>query len=248
MLTLEFVQNKSANRLKKLHPVVKEATEALIQLSHAAGIPILIAQGLRTIEEQNALYEQGRTKPGNIVTNARGGYSYHNFGVAIDFCILKDSGKDVSWTVDNRWMKVVSFAKQLGFEWGGDWTSFKDYPHFEMTFSLSCAQYRSGIQPNTSRLEAALKRIRDAKGEEDDMKITELEKIVKEQDKRIKELEAKACIPEPPEWALEACVAAKKVEALNTSNNGSYDFYRFVTMMHRAGLFKDKQIDNISEK
>lgn len=78
------------------------------------------------------------------------------------------------------------------------------------------------------------------KGDEGDMKIAELEKIVKEQDKRIKELEAKACIPEPPEWALEACVAAKKVEALNTSNNGSYDFYRFVTMMHRAGLFKEK--------
>ncbi|WP_195571309.1 hypothetical protein [Paenibacillus sp. 1001270B_150601_E10] len=67
------------------------------------------------------------------------------------------------------------------------------------------------------------------------MKIVELEKIVKEQDKRIKELEAKACIDEPPEWAKEACVNAKRAGIIDTSNNGSRDFYRFKTVLDRLG-------------
>ena len=156
MLTLEQVRSKSAARLVGLHPVVRLATEKLIELSFAAGVPIVITQGVRTIAEQDALYAQGRTKPGAIVTNARGGYSNHNYGVAVDFALLLPDGRSVSWDMKRDgdgdrsadWLEVVQTAKRLGFSWGGDWTSFKDYPHFEMTFGLSTANYRAGKRPS----------------------------------------------------------------------------------------------------
>lgn len=167
MLTLSQVKNKSAARLPGLHPVVAAASDALIERCFARGIHILITQGLRTIAEQDALYAQGRTKPGSIVTNARGGYSYHNFGLAVDFALLLPDGRSVSWDMKrdgnaNRtadWQEVVDEAKRLGFEWGGDWISFKDYPHLQMTFGLSLAQLRSGTQPSVSAIEAAYRKI-----------------------------------------------------------------------------------------
>jgi len=158
-LTLDFVKGKSTARLSGLHPVVRAATERLIDLSYKAGVPIVITQGFRSIAEQDALYAQGRTKPGKIVTNARGGYSNHNFGVAIDFAVLESDGKNVSWSVDARWMTVVSIAKQLGFEWGGDWKSFVDTPHFEMTFGISTANWRAGRRPTAAQETEAMARI-----------------------------------------------------------------------------------------
>lgn len=177
-LTNEFVRSKSAARLNGLLPVVKAAAETLIDRCYKRGVPIVITQGLRTIAEQDALYAQGRTKPGAIVTNARGGYSFHNFGVAIDFALLMPDGKAVSWDMkrdgdkDGRadWYEVVDEAKALGFAWGGDWTSFKDYPHFEMTFGLTCAQYRAGKRPTQDQLDSAIDRIEKVKAEGNEMK------------------------------------------------------------------------------
>ena len=99
---------------------------------------VIITQGLRTFAEQDALYAQGRTKPGKKVTNAKGGQSVHNYGFAVDIAlIIKD--KEVSWDTkkdwdkDNQsdWMEVVSVFKKYGWSWGGDWVSFKDMPHFD---------------------------------------------------------------------------------------------------------------------
>ncbi len=154
-LTLEYVRSKSAARLSGLLPVVKIAAETLIDRCYARGVPIVITQGLRTIAEQDALYAQGRTKPGAIVTNASGGTSFHNFGVAIDFALLMPDGRSVSWDTKRNgdldllpdWDEVVTEAKRIGFAWGGDWKSFVDMPHFEMTFGLSTAQYRAGKSP-----------------------------------------------------------------------------------------------------
>lgn len=173
MLTLEQVMKKSAARLNGLHPVVKQAAELLIERSYKRGVPIVITQGLRTIAEQNALYNQGRTLPGLIVTNARGGHSYHNFGLAIDFALLMPDGKNVSWDMRRDgdfdrtfdWLEVVEEAKKIGFEWGGDWKTFKDYPHFEMVFGLTCAQLRNGDKPSQSKVDAALKKINALKKE-----------------------------------------------------------------------------------
>ncbi|MEK3717662.1 M15 family metallopeptidase [Paenibacillus sp. FSL R7-0333] len=168
MLTLTQLLNKSAARLKGLHPAVLAAATALIERSYAGGVPILITQGLRTIAEQDALYAQGRTRPGAIVTNARGGYSYHNYGLAVDFALLLPDGSSVSWDMSRDgnqngtrdWLEVVQHAKAIGFEWGGDWTSFKDYPHLQMSFGLSLAELRTGKKPAAAAVEAAIERIK----------------------------------------------------------------------------------------
>lgn len=255
--TLEQVKAKSAARLTGLQPVVRQAAEALIEFAYAHGVPIVITQGLRTIAEQNGLYAQGRTKPGQIVTNAKGGYSYHNFGVAIDFALLLPGG-GVSWDMKRDgdsdgiadWQEVVDTAKRIGWEWGGDWSSFKDYPHFQIDFGLSTADYRAGKRPTTAQLATTLGKI--AKTQEDEEMTAEEKKqfesmatLIKEQSEgllglsnRIVELEAAAKLKEIPKWALSACEAAKAAGYLDTTANGSYDFYRMVTVLHRAGVFK----------
>jgi peptidoglycan L-alanyl-D-glutamate endopeptidase CwlK len=179
MLTLDQVKSKSAGWLGKLHPVLLAGASALIQQSYAKGIPIVITQGMRTIAEQNALYAQGRTKKGNIVTNAKGGSSYHNYGLAIDFALLLPDGKSISWDTSRDgnndktadWQQVAQEAKKLGFEWGGDWTSFKDYSHLEMTFGLTTEQLQAGKQPTVQQVKDALTRI-NGTGSEADPAIT----------------------------------------------------------------------------
>lgn len=171
-LTLDQVKTKSAARLAGLNPVVKAAAEALIECSYARGVNILITQGLRTLAEQDALYAQGRTKPGSIVTNARGGYSYHNYGLAVDFALLLPNGSSVSWDMtrdgdkdgEADWAEVIQEAKALGFESGGDWTSFKDYPHLQMTFGLSLANLRTGKKPADVQMDAAYAKIDKLQG------------------------------------------------------------------------------------
>ncbi|MNR93701.1 Peptidoglycan L-alanyl-D-glutamate endopeptidase CwlK precursor [compost metagenome] len=163
MLTLEQVRNKSAARLMGLYPIVGQAAIKLIERCYARGVPIVITQGLRTISEQNELYAKGRTAPGPKVTNAKGGYSNHNFGMAIDFALLQSDGRSVSWTMNKDWMTVVEEAKALGFSWGGDWRDFKDYPHLEMTFGLTTAELRAGKKPPQASMDAVLSKIK--KGE-----------------------------------------------------------------------------------
>jgi len=100
-------------------------------------IKLRVTHGLRTVQEQKELYAQGRTKPGKIVTNAKGGESKHNKGKAIDVYVVNCDG---TIDVNNRLSdEVAIIGKQEGLEWGGDWTKknkqgkvFKDYPHFEM--------------------------------------------------------------------------------------------------------------------
>lgn len=124
------------------------------------------------------MYAQGRTKPGPIVTNAKGGYSYHNFGLAIDFALLLSNGSSVSWDMNadynsnniKDWIEVVDEAKKLGLEWGGDWTSFKDYPHFQMLFGLSTAKLRAGEKPSAAQIAAAYTKIEKNMREEVEVK------------------------------------------------------------------------------
>lgn len=130
-------------RIKLLHPKVREAVKAAYLHANNAllpkGVRLRFTHTLRTYAEQDALYAQGRTMPGKKVTNARGGQSIHNYGFAFDIVILLDtdgSGRfaTASWSVDKHWLRVAEYFKSLGWTWGGDWTSFKDYPHFEKTF------------------------------------------------------------------------------------------------------------------
>ncbi|MEK3853452.1 M15 family metallopeptidase [Cytobacillus sp. FSL H8-0458] len=145
-MNLDYLLDRANNKLSGVHTSVKLKALELVEKAHSEGIYVLITQGLRSIEEQNGLYAQGRTKSGKIVTNARGGYSYHNFGLAFDFAIL-DTPSKVNWNVDKRWRRVGEIGESLGLEWGGRWTSFRDYPHFQLTFGLSLANLRAGKKP-----------------------------------------------------------------------------------------------------
>lgn len=112
-----------------LHPLLQEKARSLIDKCRAKGIEIIITQTLRTKAEQDALYAQGRTTPGAIVTNCRYPQSLHCWGVAFDVAVVKD-GK-ATW--ETAYYKPVGLiGKTLGLEWGGDWVNFKDYPHFQM--------------------------------------------------------------------------------------------------------------------
>lgn len=137
------------DRIKLLHPKVRDEVMSLVNIANSMlskHSEIRIVQGLRTVEEQNALYAQGRTRPGKKVTNARGGYSWHNYGLAIDFCLLIND-KEISWDVKRDWdgdriadwMEVVSVFRKAGWEWGGTW-KFKDNPHFEKKFNLTISE------------------------------------------------------------------------------------------------------------
>ncbi|MCQ6280882.1 M15 family metallopeptidase [Bacillus sp. EB600] len=144
-----------------LDPVVKERSNRLIQQAAKKGIVVVITNGFRSVEEQNRLYEQGRTTQGTIVTNAQGGESYHNYGLAVDFALKTPSG-NVIWdrkydgNKNGRtdWTEVVEIAKSVGFTWGGDWAKFKDYPHLQMDFGLTIADLQNGQRPDESSLVA----------------------------------------------------------------------------------------------
>lgn len=185
MLTLDQVKLKSQAKLVGLQPVIVAATVALIERCYARGVQIIITQGLRTIAEQDALYAQGRTKPGSIVTNARGGYSNHNFGWAIDFALLLPDGRTVSWDTlrdDDKdslpdWSEVVDEAKKLGFEWGGDWRSFTDLPHLQMVFGLTTTQLRICRKPTPAQIAAAYEVIDKLQEEADELSQAEKQEL-----------------------------------------------------------------------
>lgn len=160
-VSLQFVKEKANRKLDDpgLNPVVREMGKQLVKLAHAQGVPVCITQAYRSKAEQDALYAQGRTKAGAIVTNAPGGYSNHNYGLAIDFALYTPSGKEVTWSEsadydrdgEADWKEIVKIAKKLGFEWGGDWRGFRDAPHLEYTFGLSIAKLRAGHKPPNSK-------------------------------------------------------------------------------------------------
>lgn len=126
--TLTTVDARSEGNIKTLLPPVREYARALVHSARAQGIVIKVISGTRTYEEQDAIFAQGRTKEGKIVTKARGGFSNHNFGVAFDIGIFKGD----AYLEESPLYKVVgALGRKLGLEWGGDWQSIVDEPHFQ---------------------------------------------------------------------------------------------------------------------
>lgn len=110
----------------------------------------VMISGTRTYAEQNALYAQGRTAPGPRVTNARAGYSNHNFGIAGDFGVFKggqylDSANPALASKVHKAVAAWVKANLRAIEWGGDWTSFRDEPHFQYRTGLSLAEMRARV-------------------------------------------------------------------------------------------------------
>lgn len=150
---MKVIDPLSLLRLKSLHPKLRDEaiaafTEASQKLTGRA-FP-RVTEALRTFAKSDIDFEQGRTRPGKIITNAPGGHSYHNFGCAFDFALVVDN-KTTSWSTtadyDNDkiadWMEVVAVMKAHGWKWGGDFKlkdGTSDVPHFEKSFGYTTAQ------------------------------------------------------------------------------------------------------------
>jgi len=123
------VDARSERVIATLLPALQPLARALIQQADGVGIRIRVISGLRTYAEQEALYAQGRTAPGPIVTRARAGHSTHNFGIAFDIGVFEGSRY---LTESPKYKAVGALGLELGLEWGGNWKSFVDEPHFQL--------------------------------------------------------------------------------------------------------------------
>ncbi|TXI10573.1 MAG: M15 family peptidase [Polynucleobacter sp.] len=146
----------SIERINSLHPKIRDIVGNIYvdEVSKVLGVDTFcrIAYGLRTFKEQNELYSLGRTKlfsPNGkrlgIVTNAKAGQSFHNYGLAWDIVLIRNvQGKQsavyetaVDFDKDgvSDWLEVARCFKKINAEWGGDWKGkLYDAPHFQITF------------------------------------------------------------------------------------------------------------------
>lgn len=150
---MTFDPRTEAN-IKTLHPKAQERArefmQAVVPIMRQRGVDVRIISGTRTYAEQDALYRQAFDKVDNdrdgrvderdeFVTKARAGYSNHNFGVAWDIGLFK-AGKYLEDSPLYR--ECGQIGKSLGLEWGGDWKSIQDEPHFEVSTGLTMQQKR----------------------------------------------------------------------------------------------------------
>jgi peptidoglycan L-alanyl-D-glutamate endopeptidase CwlK len=149
----------SIERLAELHPLIRERALAAFKKAHEAlkgGFQPRITYAYRTDAEQERLYTIGRTEPpyGKYVTHARAGQSYHNYGLAVDFVLLSRDGKHISWDtlkdfdgdLKSDWMEVVEIFKDDGWQWGGDFRTFKDRPHLQLTLGKTIADLQKAAK------------------------------------------------------------------------------------------------------
>lgn len=119
----DAVDARSEKNIATLLPPVQGYARALVHAAAAVNIQIRIISGTRSYAEQDALYAKGRTEDGDVVTNAKGGYSNHNFGIAFDVGVFEGS----KYLGESPKYKAIgALGVQLGLSWGGSWNSFKD--------------------------------------------------------------------------------------------------------------------------
>jgi peptidoglycan LD-endopeptidase CwlK len=127
--SIDPVDSRSEKNISTLLPEVQPFARSLVQKAALNGICIKVISGLRSYAEQDELYARGRTEPGPKVTNARGGYSNHNFGIAFDVGVF-EGNKYLADTV--KYKAVGILGMDMGLEWGGNWKSIVDQPHFQL--------------------------------------------------------------------------------------------------------------------
>jgi peptidoglycan L-alanyl-D-glutamate endopeptidase CwlK len=133
----------NSRNINDLLPHIKVRVEKFIELCDEEGIDLLITSTYRDNESQEALYEQGRTRPGKIVTNAKPGESWHNYRCAIDIVPLIN-GKPNWDGSDPIWQRIGELGEQAGLEWAGRWRTFKELAHFQYTGGLTLADLKAG--------------------------------------------------------------------------------------------------------
>lgn len=134
--------------LKELHPIVQAKAVLFIERCRAQGITLLVTSTYRDHESQNALYAQGRTTEGKIVTNAKGGQSFHNYRVALDVVPMRN-GKPIWGTTAPEdkalWAKVGEIGEACGLTWSGRWKGkMREMAHFQYTSGLTLQDFQAG--------------------------------------------------------------------------------------------------------
>lgn len=134
----------NSRKIEDLHPIVSAKARLHIDKCLDRGVSIILTSTLRDDEYQATLYAKGRTAPGSIVTNMEV-TGAHGLGLAYDVVPIVDGV--AIWDNDEFWKIIGEEGKKLGLVWGGDWKSFVDKPHFEMTEGLKFKDLRAGKRP-----------------------------------------------------------------------------------------------------
>lgn len=156
----------ASRELSVLHPSIRGKTSLFMGKCSEQGIEALITCTLRSMNEQAALFSQGREEisrvnmlraaaglspiksmsENRIVTNAKPGDSMHNYGLAFDVVPL-EGGKPIWDSGHPVWKTIGKIGKECGLEWAGDWVRFKEFPHFQHTGGLTLADIKQGQRP-----------------------------------------------------------------------------------------------------
>lgn len=120
----------SEKKLFQVHPELARRVYAVVEAMQKKGYDIRVVQGLRTFVEQDILFQQGRTRKGPKVTNARGGQSNHNYGLAVDLCPFKNNKPD--WNDETGFDLIGQESQKRSLNWGGSWPKFPDRPHVQL--------------------------------------------------------------------------------------------------------------------
>lgn len=124
----------TVDRIKLLHPkAIPVFTSFIEKAENDLDIIIRITDGFRSFDEQTKLYARGRTEKGPVLTNAKAGQSYHNYGLAIDLVIMENNQPNYGY--DNS--KIYEIGKEYTITWGGNFPHLADRPHFELSFGHS---------------------------------------------------------------------------------------------------------------
>ena len=210
-----------SRNINDLHFCLQRGAKELIHRVETYGYPLGISSTYRDYEAQDALYAQGRTKPGNIVTNARGGQSIHNYGFAFDI-FLNIRGQEYT---NNAFFDLAGrIWEEMGGVWGGSWKGFVDRPHMEFTGGLSLSDLQKG------------KRLAD-----NTLMKWEENKVPNETEKCTMTEIRYNTTDELPEWAKPAIEALTEKGFLAGDGTGfdlSHDMVRMFVINYRAGLYK----------
>ncbi|MDB5344275.1 MAG: ycdD [Schlesneria sp.] len=156
---------RNAVTLNGVHPSLRYKLIQLLDLLRLNGEDVLLYEGFRTIDQQNADWQVGRDIDGRVIgttiTDAKGGYSFHNYGLAVDFAPVGPLGVPLSkrnmleWSAKARYEAIARLAQTLGLEWGGTWPK-PDKPHLQYADGLSITAVRSGKRPDAEKAKAGL--------------------------------------------------------------------------------------------
>ncbi len=145
----DYSKRPTSKSLTSLNPYVASLARQFLDLCTKNGLEVTVLAAFRSWDDQDALYAQGRTAPGDVVTDVMGGDSYHNWGLAFDCAPLVNG--TVDWNAIDKFNQMGALGQQVGLEWGGNWTSSSvklvDKPHFQYTFGLNTEQLLNGARP-----------------------------------------------------------------------------------------------------